>query len=215
MRQNDYLPNTNFKLIQDDSFYHFNSDTTLLGEFIQIKQKDKVLDIGCNTGALLLYASVFMPSLLCGIDLFEDVIELAKKNMELNDVHAELYSCDVKEFHHEPFDVILCNPPYFNTQKGSLKNVNPYISASRHETYLPLDVLFFNVNRLLKDNGIFYMVHRPVRLNDIVLLAHQNSLSIQELQIIYKRKDEKPRTILLKLRKSLHTDLTILKPIYM
>ena len=214
MIQSDYLPNTNFQILQDDTFYHFNSDTTLLGEFIQLKHKDRVLDIGCNTGALLLYASRFQPSLLCGIDLFEEVIELAKKNMELNGVEAELHVCDVKEFEHDLFDVIISNPPYFNTKEESLKNENPYLEAARHETYLSLDTLFSNVNRLLKDQGTFYMVHRPQRLLEILLKAHTFGLSIQELQIVYKKVDSKPRSVLLKFKKSINTELKILEPLY-
>ena len=214
MIQSDYLPNTNFQILQEDTFYHFNSDTTLLGEFIQIKHKDTVLDIGCNTGALLLYASRFQPSLLCGIDLFEEVIELAKKNMELNEVEAELYVCDVNKFQHDLFDVIISNPPYFNTKEKSLTNDNPYLEAARHETYLPLNTLFSNVNRLLKDQGSFYMVHRPQRLLEILLKAHTYGLSIQELQIVYKKVDSKPRSVLLKFKKSIHTELKILEPLY-
>ena len=159
MIQSDYLPNTNFQILQDDTFYHFNSDTTLLGEFIQLKHKDTVLDIGCNTGALLLYASRFQPSILCGIDLFDEVIELAKKNMELNEVEAELYVCDVNQFQHDLFDVIISNPPYFNTNKESLKNENHYIEAARHETYLPLDTLFSNVNRNLIKRKYLWFIH--------------------------------------------------------
>ena len=61
-RRLDYLPNhEEIKIYQDDEMFCINTDTMVLGEFLDIKKKDIVLDIGTNTGALLLYASKFKP----------------------------------------------------------------------------------------------------------------------------------------------------------
>lgn len=213
MHKLDYLPNTDFKMIQKKEFYHFNSDTTLLGNFITIKRKDHVLDVGCHSGALLLYASQFQPSYLCGIDLYPEVIENAKENMQLNQVEAELFVSTLQDFKHSAFDVILCNPPYFNTTKKQLKNENPILLAARHEDYLPLNDLFYHSQRLLKDKGVLYLVHRPERLSELIIKAHQYGLSLSEMQVVFDKNTNKSRTILLKYKKSLHTELKILEPL--
>ena len=44
-----------------------NTDTQVLGEFLNIYKQDVVLEIGTNTGALLLYASKFNPKKMIGI----------------------------------------------------------------------------------------------------------------------------------------------------
>ena len=44
-----------YKAVQHKDMYHFNTDTCLLGEFIKIKKDDKVLDVGTNNGALLVF----------------------------------------------------------------------------------------------------------------------------------------------------------------
>ena len=49
----DYLGGTGYTLEQKKEMYHFNSDTELLGKFVQVKKTDSVLDIGCASGALL------------------------------------------------------------------------------------------------------------------------------------------------------------------
>ena len=51
--------------------------------YLLIKMKDIVLDIGTNTGALLLYASKFKPKKLIGIDINEKALELAKEKYEI------------------------------------------------------------------------------------------------------------------------------------
>ena len=80
-RRLDYLPNhEEIKIYQDDEMFCINTDTMVLGEFLDIKKKDIVLDIGTNTGALLLYASKFKPKKLIGIDINEKALELAKEN---------------------------------------------------------------------------------------------------------------------------------------
>ena len=67
---------------------------------------------------------------LTGIDLFENVIENAKENFIRNEVNADLYVCPLQEFMHAPFDLIVCNPPYFNTKNDALKNENERIKAA-------------------------------------------------------------------------------------
>ena len=58
----DFLPNKEeIKLYQDDEMFCINTDTQVLGEFLNIYKQDVVLEIGTNTGALLLYASKFNP----------------------------------------------------------------------------------------------------------------------------------------------------------
>ena len=83
----DYLPNReNYKIYQDDEMFCINTDTMVLGEFLEVYKKDVVLEIGTNTGALMLYASRFNPRRLVGIDINERALEIAEKNMELNNV---------------------------------------------------------------------------------------------------------------------------------
>lgn len=197
----DYLKGTEYSIKQNEGMYHFNSDTVLLGNFIDIHCKDSVLDIGTNNGALLLYAS--KAKQLCGIDLFEDVITLAKENLETNDVQAELHVCKLQDFKHEVFDVIMSNPPYFNTTNDSLKNENEHIKAARHEEYLTLSELVTHVDRLLKDNGTFYLVYRPDRLVEVIEECKKHHLTLSRLQVAYASKDKCAKSICLAFKKNM------------
>ena len=124
MERIDYLPNRkDLKIIQDDEMFCINTDTEVLGEFLNIYREDIVLDIGTNTGALLLYASRFHPKKLIGIDINDRAIEIAKRNMELNNVEATLIKADGNTFKlDKEADVVIMNPPYFNV----LSNEQPW-----------------------------------------------------------------------------------------
>ena len=55
----DYLPkHKDIVMYQDDTMFRINTDTMVLGEFLEVYKKDTVLDIGTNNGALLLYANI-------------------------------------------------------------------------------------------------------------------------------------------------------------
>lgn len=211
----NYLKKTNLILYQEVSMYHFNSDTSLLGEFMVIGHSDTVLDIGCNNGALLLYASINKPKKLVGVDIYDEVLDIAQMNMIANKVKAETYCSKIQDFSYSQFDKIICNPPYFHSTNIKLMNENKYIRSARHEEYLPMDELFSSVNRLLKDNGKFYYVHRPFELNRIQESLIKNHLRIKRLQIYYDQNTQKARTICMEIVKGLTTEICIEKPIFL
>ena len=81
----DYLPNhPDIKIYQHKKMFRINTDTCLLGEFLDFKDDLSVLDIGTNNGALLLYSSLHRPKSMVGIDINNDALEIAKQNMILN-----------------------------------------------------------------------------------------------------------------------------------
>lgn len=211
----DYLYGTSYTLMQGEHMFHFNSDTELLGSFMHVHKRDSVLDVGTNNGALLLYAASYGASSLCGIDLFEEVIELAQSNLALNHLNAELYAVPLQKFSHDPFDAIVCNPPYFDTKSDHLKNQNMYLRAARHTDFLPLNDLFFHVNQLLKDNGSFCLVYRPDYLNTVLQTASLNHLYPERIRIAYASKNKQAKTILLSFCKRKDTHLTIEQPAFL
>lgn len=210
----DYLNGTEYHIQQGQEMYHFNSDTELLGRFMNVKKEESVLDIGCNNGALLFYAKSKNAKHLCGIDLFEEVIALAKENFDRYEIEVELHVCPLQDFQHEPFSLIICNPPYFNTQNDRLKNQNKYRKAARHEEYLTLDELFQNVKRLLKDNGRFAMIYRPDRLSEVIQCAQKYGMHAKRMKIAYRTKESEAKSILLEFVKNPDILLRVEKPAF-
>ncbi len=212
----DYLPGTEFTLIQREDMYHFNSDTVLLGRFMKAKQKDSVLDIGCASGALLLYASLHHPRLITGIDLFEEVLEQARLNLARNHVQAELVCTRLQDYRpEEQFDVIVCNPPYFDTENEELISMNPYLASARHEANLTMDELFAGVRRLLKTNGHFYLVHRASRLNELHQISGKYGLQAVEMIPVYKNRTSVASGVLLEYCFGRKRQLRVGQPVYL
>lgn len=210
----NYLPNTSIYLKQRRDMFRFNTDTTLLGGFMKISKGESVLDIGTNNGALLLYASLKSPSLLCGIDIHAEAIELARENLESNECgNYELYVSPLQEFTHTPFDVIVCNPPYFPYTNGKMSNENEFLKHARHEEYLKLNELCEHSKRLLKDHGRLYIVHRSDRLSDILCEMAKHDLGVVSVTPVYDENKDLARTILIEAIKGYEANVKLRLPI--
>ncbi len=195
----DYLPNhQDIHLYQHKKMFRINTDTCLLGEFLDFEDDLEVLDIGTNNRALLLYASLLKPKMMVGIDINNDALLLADKNLKLNNIsNYELINIDVKDY-HKSFDIIISNPPYFVSSED-LKNKNEYLKMARHEEYLSLGELIKFVKGNLKGNGYFYLVHRYSRYKEIIRELSKHNLYIKKEKIVYDQNKVEPITILLKI----------------
>ena len=211
----DHLPkHEDIQIYQDDEMFCINTDTMVLGEFLEVYKQDVVLDIGTNTGALMLYASLFNPRRLVGIDINKKALELAKKNMELNNVqNYELIYADGNTFRlDEEVDVVIFNPPYFKTPSKDLGN-NEYLALAKHEDNFSLESMVNCINRNLRNNGTVYFLFQTSRLNEVVKLFNSKKLIIKKMKFVYDVNKDFYNVVLIKAVKGAKDGLVVEKPI--
>ena len=207
----NYLHGTDIWLYQRKDMFRVNTDTSLLGHFMQVKEDDVVLDIGTNNGALLLYASRFTKGKLIGVDVIAEACELAKHNLEFNKIQDyEIINLPIQEVNIDTVDVIVTNPPYFPLTENV--NANPFLQIARHEITLSLEELIQNVVRLLKDDGRCFMVHRASREQDIVDSITTNGMFVRRLQRVYDENREDAVSLLVEMTK-VCCETEVLEPI--
>ena len=211
----DYLPkHEEIKIYQDDEMFCINTDTMVLGEFLEIKKNDIVLDIGTNTGALMLYINMHNPKKIIGIDINEKALELAKKNMEINHVNNyELIHADGNTFKYsEEVDVIVFNPPYF---KKPLKDVavNKYLALAKYEDNFNLAAMINTVNRNLRNGGTFYYLFQTSRLNEVLIEMNKKKLVVKKLKFVYDVNKDFSTLVLIKAIKGANEGVNVEKPI--
>jgi tRNA1(Val) A37 N6-methylase TrmN6 len=214
MRKVDYLPgHKEISLVQDTDMFCVNSDTEALASFIDIKHKDNVIDFGTNQGALLLYASLFEPASLTGLDINEKALELAKLNLDNNHIkNYELINDNIVTFTHDPYDVIICNPPYFETKENNMSN-NNYKNLAKHETILNLQSLIKSIERNLKYNGRLYFLFLTSRLEEVVSTLNRYHLTIKEMKFVYDKDKENSNVFMVKCVKNARLGLNSKKPL--
>jgi len=209
----DYLSGTDIYLWQRKDMFRCNTDTALLGHFLHVKRNETMLDIGCNNGALMLYASRLEPQHLYGIDLFEEAIELAKENLDYNKINNyTLIHGDATLTSLPKVDVVVSNPPYFDTKENGNRNENMFLVTARHEGTLNLTTLFEAANRALKENGRFYLVHRALRITDIIETSLRFQLRPKTMQIVYDEDRQEATAVLFEFQKDYQGQLHVLNP---
>ena len=209
-----YLPkHPDIKLYQDSELFKINTDTEVLGEFINIYKENVVLDMGTNTGALMLYANLFHPTKIIGLALNANALELAKKNLDMNNVtNYELINDNIITYTNSEVDVIICNPPYFKTKEDNKSN-DSYKNLAKHESELTLELLVKSISRNLKYNGTVFFLYLTSRLDEVVLEFKKNNLTIKEMKFVYDTNKEYSNVFLVRAVKNSDMGMVVEKPI--
>ena len=216
----DNLEYKGLKIIQDKTGFCFGIDSILLSDFAKrIPAHSKVLDLGTGTGILgLLLCKKTNLDKIFGIEIQEDVAQMARKSITLNNLHDkfEIINCNIKDlnnyFELESFDCIVSNPPYMKLNSG-LKNENKTKLVSRHEISASLEDFIDISFKMLKDNRPLYLVHRTERLVDLIYLLRKYKLEPKLLRFVYSDKNSAPKLVLIKSIKNAKPFLKVDKPL--
>ncbi len=210
----DYLPkHSDIVIYQDDQMFRINTDTQVLGEFLEVYREDTVLDMGTNNGALLIYASLFNPQKLIGLEINAKALELAKLNLDTNNiVNYQLINDDIITYTGPEVDVIICNPPYFKTKVDD-HGQNQYKSLAKHEDQLTLAKLVKSINRNLRNGGTLYLLFLTARLDEVMSELSKNKLSVKVLKFVYDINKEYSNVVLIKAVKGGNNGILVEKPI--
>ncbi len=209
------------KIVQDNEMFNFSLDSVLLPNFVTLNKKiNKILDVGCGNAPIPLILSTKTKSHIIGVEIQKDVFELAKESIEINkkENQIEIINDDINKFYKkletDSFDVITCNPPFFKYSETSNLNKNDYKTIARHEIKLNLSELFSISKKLLKNNGVIAIVHRPERLVEILEEMKKNNIEPKKLQFVYPKKNMEANIMLIEGSKNGKPGLKILPPIY-
>lgn len=210
MMSKDYLKFTDYLIDQDDEYLKVNSDTVILGMSMDSLKNKTLLDIGTNTGALLLYGLKKGASKLIGVDIQEGPLRIAKGNLERYHANFELIRDDIKNIDNIKADVIVCNPPYFE-----MNNVTPdeKFKTAMFEESLRLDDLFHSYRRLLKDNGEIYMIYPADRYHELYDMCLKYKLKIMKMRFVHDTNKEYALRVVLKMKIGKMTKVRIYRPI--
>lgn len=220
MERIDDLGCNNLKIIQNTNWFCFGMDAVLLANYCDIKPNSTVVDLGTGTGIIpLLLAGKNKVAKIYAIEFQTEVSEMARRSVELNQLGQtiEILNIDLKRAEevlgNNKFDVVVSNPPYMNDDTG-LKNKSDNKTISRHEVKCTLRDVVSSANRLLTHNGRFFLVHRPNRLVDILVLLREYKLEPKNIRFVHPKAGKSPNLVLIKAIKAAKPDLKFEDPLY-
>lgn len=222
MKVKNYLLNyRNMYIFQDTKMFNFSLDSVLLPNFVTINKKHKkIMDIGCGNAPIPLILSTRTEAEIIGVEIQKESYDLAVESVEINNLSKQIkiINSDINELYKEiesdTFDVITCNPPYFKYVEGSNLNDSDYKTIARHEIKLDIPRLIVISKKLLKNNGILAIVHRPERLIEIIEEMRKNNIEPKKIQFVYPGKGKEANILLIEGVKNGNPGLKILDPLY-
>lgn len=164
--------------------YRAGVDPVLLAAAVTAQPGEAVLDLGCGAGAALFCLGTRTPGLtLTGVELQPDYADLARQNVTLNGLAADIHTADLRalpaELRQRSFHHILANPPYYDRTQGHAAPDAGRDTALGGDT--PLSDWLDTATRRLRPKGWLTLIQRADRLPEI--LTHLTLGSITVLPI--------------------------------
>jgi tRNA1(Val) A37 N6-methylase TrmN6 len=207
------------KFLQEDRTQKITYDSVFLSRFVKVKNASKVIELGSGMGVVLILLKKLNDifDFTCdGIEIQNDLYNLALKNALLNSVSVNFYNMDLrnlsKDFYGK-YDIVIANPPYMKLNNG--KN-SPYESRdiARREIYGTIKDFVKAASLLLKNRGKLYMIWRSERLQEAIIYLDFYNLPVKILKPIYSSENSDSHVLLIMATKNAKKGLKFQKPLY-
>ena len=115
-----------FKPVKKGAYY-FDMTTLVLTKLVlgEINKDDRVLDMGTGTSSII--GLTIWKQCGCYVvcsDINPGIVSMAQENVEFNQAPLQVKHSNLFENIEEDFDVVVFNPPYVPTKKGTMSNLS-------------------------------------------------------------------------------------------
>ncbi|ADL11599.1 tRNA1(Val) (adenine(37)-N6)-methyltransferase [Acetohalobium arabaticum] len=215
----DDLIHSNLQIIQSSNHFAFAIDAVLLADFVEIKPKDRVIDLGTGTGVIpLLLTGKNDPDQIVGIEIQVKLAEMAQRSVlynKLEDV-IEIKKADIRQlkevFAAESFDVVVSNPPYLPLGQGKV-NPDSSIALARHELKVKLEDVVEISSYLVRYKGRVSYIYRVERLDELLEVMNYYNLQPKYMRLIQPEGDKACNLVLVTGIKGANSGLEVDKPL--
>jgi tRNA1Val (adenine37-N6)-methyltransferase len=208
------------KIIQKERGYRFSIDAYLLAHFVCLKKNDRVLDMGTGSGVISIIVAHRWPYVkVVGVDVQEDMVDMAQRSVDLNDLcdRIEIRWVNVREtesfFDHQSFDVAIFNPPYRKLKSGRM-NRDYQKSVARHEIEGSLRDFLAASAFVLKPSGRVYIIYPASRTVELICQMRHASIEPKRMKIVHSHERFRGEFVLVEGIKAGREELEILPPLF-
>ena len=210
LREDD-LQTGGLRLVQNPSFYCFNSDSVVLANLCKVSSKMKIAELGAGSGVIsVLLAGKRGATNVVAVEKQPEMFELLKKNIELNGLANKIkpVMADIKDvftiLKPQSFDMTVVNPPY---EKANGKFT--VTDNCRTENLATLEDFISVASKLLSFGKELYLVSKVRRLAETIVLLDKYGLSAKGLTMIYPKLSKGVDTFIVKAVKGAKSGLTV------
>jgi tRNA1Val (adenine37-N6)-methyltransferase len=214
----DTFLNGRLRIIQSQKGYRFSVDALLLADFAILEDEDIVVDLGAGCGIIsLLLAVQKEPGLVVGLELQNDLVSQAQRNVALNKLEQKVAIMQ-GDLRNPPLptgsaDIVVCNPPYRTARNG---RINPDVgkAIARHEIAVSIDAILAASATLLKRKGRLFLIYPANRMAELLTKMRRARLEPKRLQLVFPDSASEAKLALIEGRVQARPGLKVLPPIF-
>ncbi len=217
----DSLFRGEIKIVQERDGYRFSIDALLLAGFVWLIRGERVIDLGTGVGIIPLILGKRGEGAreIVGVEIQEDLAELAKRNVLLNRFEdpITIHHGDIRglndTFPPSSFDVVVTNPPYYRVSDG---RINPHSqkAIARHEVKCTIDDTLRVARYLLKEGGRIFVIFPGYRSITLFNSLRGAALEPKRLRWVHSREGEGAKFVLVEAYKGGGEGVEILTPFF-
>lgn len=214
---NNVLGFDGIKIVQDSDGFKFSLDSVLLANFVTLnKSTKKIMDIGSGNGIIPILLSLKTDAHIDGVEIQRECYLNSLESIKLNKMdNISIFNDDIKDFYKtlesDTYDVVVSNPPYF---MGNIHNINEMKKIARHSLSLDYKDVIVISKKILKNNGLLSIVHRPENLMDILMFMRSNNIEPKKIRFVYPYKGKNANILLVEGAKNGKPGLKVMDPLY-
>ena len=197
----DALIDNKYYIWQADDVLCYTMDSVLAANFLRLRSKARVLELGAGTGAISLICAIRGAEQVCGVDIEPRVIELFTRSIKENNLQerVQAYLMDLRDSKELSslghFDIVVANPPYRKAASGNYRN--DAAGGACHELSATLEDFVIAAAKTIKTRGRFVMVNLAERLTDTISLLVKHRIEPKRLQMVHSKQDGAARLFLI------------------
>jgi tRNA1Val (adenine37-N6)-methyltransferase len=204
--------------------YRFSVDAVLVAHFVEVREKERILDLGTGCGIImliLLYRLTAKIGEIVGIEVQQNLADLARKNLQANNFEScgQIVEGDIKKLKSlvkpESFDTVVCNPPFYGHGSGR-RSANLEARLARHQILANLDDFLLASSLALKNKGSVYFIYPAGQIGTVINLLGNYRLAVKKLRFVYSypQAQHDARLVLIECRKNGGSGVQVLAPLY-
>lgn len=215
----DDLQYNGLKIIQHPDAFRFGMDAVLLADFVRLKPREQVADMGTGTGILPLLLSQKQES--CTFNAFEiqpEMADMASRSIKLNELEnrIKVFHADMrdawKHVGREKMHAVICNPPY-GKRGGTLTNDAEGVLLARHETDCTIEDVAASCSAVLRNSGRLSIVFPAQRMLELCDALRKARLEPKRIRMVCAHADKAPYLVMIEAMKNARPQLLWMPPL--
>lgn len=186
-----------FSILSQDKGLKVGTDACLLGAIAESVKPLRCLDIGTGTGVIaLMLAQKYPLAQIEAVEIDPVAALQANENFSISSF-ADRIQCHHQDYllsELKPgFDLICCNPPYF---ENHLKSTDPHRNLAIHNRTLPPEGLLAKAAEQLSPDGCFWIIYPPLEASLLLEKAGLSGWHLRQGIRVFNKPGKHFRTLL-------------------